>query len=129
MEKNKLEIITNGSYRNINLKDMEDGDVITVTKKYDEVQRKEKQNKYDSTKTYNVCFTGVVYNNEDVTFIFPSAYNSEGTYVTGDDYADVFDDLGAKDTVVEITCKEGKTKDKKGNKIISTDYVFKKVEE
>jgi len=128
MEENKLEIKTNGAYKNINLRDMEDGEVIVVEKKYDTVSRDQKPSKFKDGEFYTMVRGSGVYNGEDVGFFLNAQSDGDGNFIDADAVADLYDATGGQDTKVKITCTKTMGKDKKGTDKVFRSYTFNKVE-
>lgn len=133
-KKNELVIEKNGNYKNLDLMQMGNGDVITITKQYDETKRTEKPSKFNTSEMWVSVTASVNYNGEDdVKFFMPKGYNEEGNYIDAEAYANIYDGLGGRDTQLSITCKKGivnvKTKKApKGEDKVFQEFVFEKVE-
>jgi hypothetical protein len=125
---NELPIVTNGKYRNIDLKSMENEEAIIVTKKFAEVKRTEKVgSKFNPDKKWTMCQVVCTYNGEEVGF-FLNQTNTGDKYIDQTVYADLYDACGGEDDRVRITCKKWFAKDKKGKDIVAVQYFFEKVE-
>lgn len=129
MTTNKLVITTNGNYKNIDLSQMGDGDVVEVTKKYDEVKRFTKTSKFNTDQTYVLASGTATYKETDVGFFMPKGYNSKGVYVDSEKYGDLYDAVGKAGDSILITCKKGivNVKSKKspnGKDEVFQEYTF-----
>jgi len=131
MTTNELEIVTNGQYKNIDLGQMQDGDSIVVTKKFD-VSKKTKKNE-GTDNEWTMIQDIVEYNGEDVGFFMCKGYKSDGTYVSNVKYAETYDELGGVGDKIKITMKKGMTsrtnkKTQKAEDIVFKEYSMELVE-
>jgi len=127
MVENQLKVKSNGTYKNVDLKEMNNGDVIVVKKKFGEVRRTEKVgNKWNPDKKWTMCQTVVEYNGQDVGIFFPNLLSSTG-YVDNTKLADKFDEVGGIEDSIKITMTKGLGKDSKGNDAPVYDLTFEKI--
>jgi hypothetical protein len=124
---NELPIVTNGNYKNIDLRAMDNDEAIVVTKKYAELRRTEKiGNKFNDTVKWYVCRAEGTYNGEEVSF-FINKSNAGDKYISETEYADLYDACGGEGDKVKISCKKWFAKDKKGKDVVAIQYFFEKV--
>lgn len=126
MAENVLEITEKGQYKNIDLKQMNDGDSIVFTKKYAEAYGKEYSKGTAGTPEFRE-WTGYsaagTYKDAEVGFFFPGGYSSEG-YVSAEDLATAYNEVGGEGDTIRITCKKGLTKNKKNADVVALDFTF-----
>ena len=107
MAENELEITQNGQYSNIDLRDMEDGDSIVLTKKYATIRREPKSKTQDGkTSEWVMCQGAAEYNGQDVGFFLNGHYTSEG-YDEAEAFADKYDAVGGEGDRIKISMKKG----------------------
>lgn len=123
MSENVLEVTTNGKYNNIDLRNMNSGDSVLFTKKYAKAFKGEAKGKKEDFSYYSCRGT---YQGKDVSFFMPATFSSKG-YVSAEDRALIYDELGGEGDTVRITCTKGMGKDKKGKDIVTIDFSFELV--
>jgi len=123
-----IEVKVNGAYKNIDLKDLGNGDSIVVEKKFDTLARSERPSKFKEGETYTMVRGVGVYNGEEVGFFINQARKDANTWVTADEVADQYDATGGEGTKVKITCTKEMGKDNKGKDVVFTSFAFEKVE-
>jgi hypothetical protein len=128
---NELKVVKNGNFNNINLSDMDDGDSIVVTKKFQKARRTEKESQFKakdgSKKMYTSIQIAGTYNGVDVGFFLNGTKGDNGAYTDATVYADQFDNNGGEGDDVRITCKKWLTKDAKGKDMAARSFVIEKV--
>jgi hypothetical protein len=133
---NELPIVQNGQYRNINLTEMGNGEVVELELVFDSIRRVEKSKTYpgtggkpDKTVTYWMCQTKVKYNNEDVGLFMPAGYSADqdNQYISAETYADMFDNAGTRGDKIRVVCKKDFVKDKDGKEIAGRSFIIEKI--
>ena len=133
MTENNLEIKENGQFKNIDLRKINNGESIVVTKKFADTIRTEKPGKFKPENTWMCIRTVLEYKGEDVGTFINGYYGLEtgdkgNKYVEAESVADRFDACGEVGDKVRITMKKELGVNAKEKEIAVYDLQFEKVE-
>lgn len=110
----------------IDLKKMDNGDTVVLTKKFDDVASKEFPSKFGEG-TWTSYFTKIEYNGTEAYLNFKGGYSKDG-YVAAEDLVQKFNEVGKEGDKVLVTMVKGMGKDKKDEDVVTTELTFEKVE-
>lgn len=108
----KLVIETNGQHKNLNLKNLDNGNHVIVEKKYAETKLMEGTSG-KTGKPYRFYTAKVMYDGQEV-----------GIAVNDDTDAKLFNDCGGIGDKVKITCSKEIRKNKVGKDFVKTSFKF-----
>lgn len=126
MTENTLEITENGKYKNIDIKNLSNGDSVLFTKKYAKAYKGTSTRKTGDKKEFDYFSCQGTYKGQEVAFFMPGTFY-DGEYTSSEENANAYENTGGEGDTIKIIMEKGLGKDKKGKDAVVMKLTFELV--